>query len=87
VKPTKGFEQVLDKLRNLSQAYKKPVLLVNGDSHRFITDKPLLINNQKVTLMNFTRVQVFGDGEMAAVRITYDPKASQLFVVEQLMID
>lgn len=37
--------------------------------------------------MNFTRVQVFGDGEMAAVKITFDPKASQLFVVEQLMIE
>jgi hypothetical protein len=87
VKPTKGFEDVLNKLRDLSQAYKKPVLLINGDSHRFITDKPILINNQKETLMNFTRVQVFGDGEMAAVKITYDPKASQLFVVEQLMIE
>ena len=87
VKPTKGFEDVLNKLRDLSQAYKKPVLLINGDSHRFITDKPILINNQKETLMNFTRVQVFGDGEMSAVKITYDPKASQLFVVEQLMIE
>ena len=87
MKPSKGFEKIVDKLTVLSQAYKKPVLWVNGDSHRFITDKPLLINNQKVTVMNFTRVQVFGDGEMAAVKITYDPKASQLFVVEQLMID
>jgi hypothetical protein len=30
---------------------------------------------------------VFGDAEMAAVKITFDPKSSTLFQVEQLLID
>jgi len=87
LKPSKGFEKVVDKITELTQKYGKQVFLVNGDSHRFITDKPILINNQKVTLMNFTRIQVFGDAEMAAIKITYDPKSTSLFQVEQMMID
>jgi hypothetical protein len=87
LKPSKGFEKVVDKITELTQKYGKQVFLVNGDSHRFITDKPILINNQKATLMNFTRIQVFGDAEMAAIKITYDPKSTSLFQVEQMMID
>ena len=87
LKPSKGFEKVVNKLSELTQQYGKQVFLVNGDSHRFITDKPILTNNQKATLMNFTRIQVFGDAEMAAIKITYDPKSTSLFQVEQLLID
>ncbi len=87
LKPSKGFEKVVNKITELTQKYGKPVFLVNGDSHRFITDKPILINNQKATLMNFTRIQVFGDAEMAAIKITYDPTSTSLFQVEQMMID
>ena len=78
-----------DLLNWLSELKPKPqkVFLVNGDSHRFITDKPILINDQKSTLMNFTRIQVFGDAEMAAIKITYDPKSTTLFQVEQMLID
>ena len=87
LKPSKGFEKVVNKITELTQKYAKQVFLVNGDSHRFITDKPILINNQKATLMNFTRIQVFGDAEMAAIKITYDPTSTSLFQVEQMMID
>jgi predicted phosphodiesterase len=87
MKPSKGFEKIVAKLTDLTQKYGKQVFWVNGDSHRFITDKPLLINNQKTTVMNFTRVNVFGDAEMAAVKIIFDPKSSTLFQIEQLLID
>ncbi len=87
MKPSKGFEKIVAKLTELTQKYGKQVFWVNGDSHRFITDKPLLINNQKTTVMNFTRINVFGDAEMAAVKITFDPKSSTLFQVEQLLIE
>lgn len=87
MRPSKGFEKIVAKLTDLTQKYGKQVFWVNGDSHRFITDKPLLINNQKTTVMNFTRINVFGDAEMAAVKITFDPKSSTLFQVEQLLID
>jgi hypothetical protein len=87
LKPSKGFEKVVNKISDLTQKFGKQVFLVNGDSHRFITDKPILINNQKSTLMNFTRIQVFGDAEMAAIKITYDPTSTSLFQVEQMLID
>jgi hypothetical protein len=87
MKPSKGFENIVNKISELTQQYGKQVFLVNGDSHRFITDKPILINDRKATLMNFTRIQVFGDSEMAAIKITYDPKSTTLFQVEQILID
>ena len=36
-----GFQSILTKLRDLTVAFKKPVVLVYGDSHYFRVDKPL----------------------------------------------
>jgi hypothetical protein len=80
------FEEICDKLAELSAKYGKPVLWVNGDSHRFIVDKPLINPDKRhTTLMNFTRVQVFGDADIASVRIKVDPKSEQLFSFEELL--
>ncbi|CAN5313288.1 hypothetical protein BH10BAC4_BH10BAC4_03040 [soil metagenome] len=86
-----GFETLIQKLTALSIAFGKPVLLVNGDSHKFIVDKPLLrerdikIEKQRV-VENFTRLQLFGEQDMHAVKIVVDPGFSGLFRIEQLMI-
>jgi hypothetical protein len=63
------------------------VLWVNGDSHRFIVDKPLLNPDKRSTILNFTRLQVFGDADMDSVRISVDPKSKELFTVRQLLMD
>jgi hypothetical protein len=82
-----AFQKILDKLSHLSRQYGKPVLWVNGDSHRFIVDKPLLNPDQRSTILNFTRVQVFGDTDMASVRVLVDPKSASVFTFQQLLLD
>lgn len=82
-----GFTQIVEKLSALTRAYGKPVLWINGDSHRLIIEKPLLMPDKKSTLLNFTRLQVFGEADMETVRVIVDPKSSQLFLFEQLMVD
>ena len=82
-----GFQKIREKLALLSRKYGKPVLLVNGDSHRFIVDKPLLNPDKRTTILNFTRLQVFGDADMATVKVMVDPKLKELFSFRQLLMD
>lgn len=82
-----AFQKVIDKLSQLSRQYGKPVLWVNGDSHRFIVDKPLLNPDKRSTILNFTRVQVFGDADIATVHVTVDAKAKELFTIRQMLIE
>jgi hypothetical protein len=37
-----GFHDILSKLRDETISFRKPVVLVHGDSHYFMIDKPLL---------------------------------------------
>jgi hypothetical protein len=86
-KESTGFKHFLEKLRLLVIDFEKPVLLVNGDSHRFLVDKPLMKDKKtKQTLMNFTRLQSFGEGEVHASRLTINPAYKELFQIEQLLI-
>lgn len=79
-----GFEKIRLKLAELSKEFKKPVLLVNGDSHRFIVDKPLLNEDKRSSILNFTRLQVFGDGDIASVKVIVDPELKELFRFQEL---
>jgi len=86
-----GFEDIIRKLTNLTIDFGKPVLLINGDSHRFIMDKPLVmpvdpkINKARV-VTNFTRLQSFGEMDMHAVKIIVDPSSKDVFQIEQFII-
>jgi len=82
-----AYQKVIDKLSQLSRQYGKPVLWVNGDSHRFIVDKPLLNPDKRSTILNFTRVQVFGDADVASVHITVNPRSKELFTVRQMLLE
>ena len=82
-----GFENIRLKLAELSKKYEKPVLLVNGDSHRFIVDKPLLNEDKRSTILNFTRLQVFGDVDMASVKIMVDTNLKELFTFQELLMN
>jgi hypothetical protein len=65
-------------LRAETMAFKKPVLLVHGDSGRFGVDKPM-IDPGGTTVGNFTRLQTFGPADVAWVRVTVDPAARDVF--------
>lgn len=82
---TNGHKSLVDLLKEQVIAFEKPVLLVYGDFHRFMIDKPLLDDKHSV-LTNFTQVQTFGDRDMHALRIRIDHGQPNLFEIHQHFI-
>ena len=62
--PLNAFDAVTQKIGALAAAFKKPVLVIEGDSHVFIADKPLENGNPlhgvTVKVPNLTRIVVQG---------------------------
>jgi len=83
---TNGFRNFIRKLREEAIAYEKPILLVYGDHHRFLVEKPLRGNDGRV-LKNFTSMMVFGDFDMHAVEIRVDKKDKNLFQIHQHFVE
>lgn len=86
-----GFHDVLAKLRDLTIDFKKPVVLVHGDSHYFRIDKPLLDTNGR-RLENFTRVETFGDNQgngtndVNWVKALIDPQSRDVFAFQPQIV-
>ena len=56
----------------LARDFAKPVLFIHGDSHVFRIDQPFKEPKGKV-IQNITRLEVFGEAQMHAVRVSVDP--------------
>jgi len=76
-----GFREFRIALRDLALRFGKPVLLVNGDTHVYRLDQPLLDPARERLIPNFTRVVVFGSPFTRWVRAGVDPSSPQLFWV------
>jgi hypothetical protein len=89
MKEASGFNEVKKKIKDLALDFKKPVLLINGDSHVLLIDKPFYSSDDKTkkTLVNFTRLQVPGEANMHAVKITVNPDSGALFQFEELIVE
>ena len=83
---TSGYRDTLQTLTKQAQAFKKPVLLIHGDSHRLIIDQPLKSINQKHILENVLRLQVMGAEQVQAVEIQVNPMAQQPFSFTPILI-
>jgi hypothetical protein len=82
-----GFASFKKALTNKVVDFKKPVLLINGDSHVFLIDKPIYETGKlKKAVDNFTRVQVHGENNMHAVKISINPSSLALFQIEELRV-
>ncbi len=79
-----GFRATLAAIGAGARAFGGPVLLIHGDSHRFIVDQAMM--DIAPDLDNVTRLQVFGDSEVHAVRILVDPAAPGVFTFQPMMI-
>ena len=81
-----GFNNIVDKLRTEVLAFGKPVLLIYGDSHRFLISKPLRDAQSKL-IQNFTALMVYGDQDMNAVKITVNPRSKELFSFSEFLME
>jgi hypothetical protein len=72
-------------LRAQTIAFPGQVVLVHGDSHYFLLDKPLN-NDAGGVLRNFTRVETFGSRNTHWVRATIDADDPNLFRFEPRLV-
>jgi hypothetical protein len=68
----------------LAMKFTRPVLLIHGDQHRFVIDRPMMIKGdenepEKLLYQNLTRLQVFGAPELRAVKVSVDPESDSVF--------
>lgn len=69
--------------------FGKPVLLIHGDDHEFMIDRPFLTrtNDENATKGgNVTRLQVYGAPEIRAVRVGVDTSAPWVFSFSPLFV-
>ncbi|WP_332772839.1 hypothetical protein [Phenylobacterium sp.] len=74
-------------IRDLSARFGKPVLLINGDFHDFIVDRPFMVSQGEVKpplYANITRLQVYGAPELKAVKVGVDTETPWVFSFEPL---
>jgi hypothetical protein len=91
-----GFHDILSALRDETIAFRKPVVLVHGDSHYFMVDKPLLDSSGR-RVENFTRVETFGDHTFTShpewdtndvnwVKVLVDPQSRDVFAFQPQVV-
>jgi len=86
VDPESGFRDTLKLLSIKAELFKKPVLLIHGDSHRLIIDQPLKTTDQKNTLENVIRLEVMGANEVQAVEVQVVPGLEQPFSFNPIIL-
>jgi hypothetical protein len=79
-----GFNGLLAAFVEETSAFARPVLLIHGDGHEYLVDQPL--RREGATVTNFTRVQVFGDQEVHAVRVRVGAAGEPVFSVAPFRI-
>jgi hypothetical protein len=83
-----GYTEFVQKLADLSTHFNRPVLLINGDSHLFGSDRPLADPTSATgqihktqAVPNLTRITVQGSTNSPAewLRLTVDPRTPGVF--------
>jgi hypothetical protein len=82
----RGFNEMLSLLETRTVAYRKPVVLVHGDSHYFRIDQPLVSRHSRRRIENFTRVETYGNPDVHWLRVTVDWEKPNVFVFERQLV-
>jgi hypothetical protein len=87
--PHDGFDAILQRLATLSRAYGKPVLIVQGDSHVYLTDKPLAMGDAlhgiNFPVPNLTRIVVQGSTTKEWLKLSVDASTPEVFSWSRIM--
>ncbi len=81
-----AFLPFLAALEEETIRFGRPVLLAHGDSHYFRIDKPLVGTQSRRRIENFTRVEVFGAGDVHWLRVTVNPQDVNVFTIRQEIV-
>lgn len=78
-------EPWIDAFVDAADDFARPVLLIHGDSHTFRIDHPFIDESDDDT-PPITRLEVYGDEQVKAVRITVDPGDPAVFGFMPLIV-
>jgi hypothetical protein len=85
-----AFADIVEELKLGAERFRKPVLLINGDTHEFVVDRPLftpLGEADAPLFANVTRLEVYGAPEIRAVRVGVDTSTPWVFSFSPLYVD
>ena len=80
------FKTLLYAFEDEAVVFARPVLLIHGDSHHFITDQPLKARATRQTIANVTRLEVPGSPLVGWVRVVVTPGVTPSFAFEQRLV-
>ena len=69
-------------IRDSAEEFGKPVLLINGDFHELIIDRPFMVSQgegERPKYGNITRLQVYGAPEIKAVKVSVGTETEWVF--------
>ncbi len=81
--PTPGLEPLRRDLAWLLGAFPGPILVIHGDSHRYVLDHPFQDPTTGRPETRLTRLEVPGSPLVAGVWVTYDPQAAAPFAFDR----
>ena len=81
-RPTPGYRDFLDQLRQETQAFAGQVVLVHGDTHWHQINQPMLDPTTRRVVKNFTRVETFGYPFFGWIKATVDATDPKVFRFE-----
>lgn len=78
------YAAYVQRIANFAKNYKRPILLIHGDFHEYVIDRPFYLfegesNPDNMKGENITRLQVFGSPELKAVKVTVEPDTPWVF--------
>jgi hypothetical protein len=85
-KEPSGLADTRELLQKETAAFRKPVVLVHGDSHYFRIDKPMSPRRGGPVMENFTRVELFGSPYHHWVHVTADANDPNVFTFRPRMV-
>lgn len=83
---TPAFERFTATLEAEARSFRKPVLIVHADEHRYRYDPAIPFETQGTPLTNVTRLGTFGDKAVHAVLVVVDPASPQVFLAGPLIV-
>lgn len=78
-----GYNRLISVMTEETSKFSGQVLLIHGDSHYFLVDKPL--ESPLHLLPNFTRLETFGSPNLHWVSIKVDPEDHNLFHMDPML--
>lgn len=84
-----GFNNIIDRIEQLTIAFGKPVLLMHGDYHQMFIDHPIKtrIGNATFAYNKFLRIQSYGAPDLNWVKINVDTSKEMVFSVELINVE